>query len=214
MASVTRRLAICIAAVSGWLVAVPAHAGLALEFTSGNPVHFTGANAAVGWSFTTKQALSVTTLDAFDPGSGLQVRLYDGSGTTLASATILATDPTVGSPISFHSHAIAPVTLLANTTYYIAQDTTPSATFYIQVSGLTTDSSITYDGGVVGSEGQNPTKDSPNGINYYTPDYFGPNFNIGPAAISTPEPSTLVLAVSGALCFLVCSHRRCRASVF
>ncbi len=61
--------------------------GLALELTSGT-VQTANANASAGWSFTTSQAIAVNALDAFDvPAVGSEVRLYDSSGNTLASAT-------------------------------------------------------------------------------------------------------------------------------
>jgi len=217
MAGVTRRIVIVMAVAFGLPAAEPARADVALEFTSGNnQAQFTGGGAAAGWSFTTTEAISVTALDAYDPGNGLQVRLYDASGTTLASATVLPTDPSVGSPIPFYSHAIAPVTLSANTTYYIAEDLDPTTYIYIQVSGLTTDSSITYSGGVAGAVGQNPMTDSPNGRLFYSPDYFGPNFNIGPTngnpPVSTPEPSTLLLVGLGGMGFLFHGWRRRRTA--
>jgi PEP-CTERM motif len=214
MACVTRRIAIVMATALGLLAAEPARADLALEFTSGIEAQVTGGDAAVGWSFTTTEAITVTTLDAYDPGAGEQVRLYDGSGTTLASATVLPTDPTVGSPFAFYSQAITPVTLSANTTYYIAEDTTPSVNLYLAVSGLTTESSITYDHGVYGIAGSNPLTDSPNGTMYYSPDYFGPNFNGNVSlTVSSPEPSTFLIAGLGGMAFLVYArrHRRVRA---
>ena len=79
-----------------------------LEFTStGTP---TGSDISLGFRFTTNQAISVVALDAHVVNAaGSQVRLYDTSGTTLASATVLPTDPTEGSPTLFYSHAITPL---------------------------------------------------------------------------------------------------------
>jgi len=75
----------------------------------GNPPGF---DASAGWSLKTNQAITVAALDAFDPtgnGTAGAVRLYNASGTVLASATVTTSDPKEGSPISFYSHAISPV---------------------------------------------------------------------------------------------------------
>ncbi len=145
---------------------------LALEFTPGSTASI-GANASVGWSFTTKAAISITALDAFNvAAAGSQVRLYNSGGSTLASATVLNNDPIVGAPTSFFSHAISPVPLAAGT-YFIAEDIVSSIPFQASASGLTTDPAITYGAGVsaVGF-GLKPTTDffgSP-----LNPGYFGP----------------------------------------
>ena len=69
-------------------------------------------------SFTTNQAITVVALDAYAVNAaGNQVRLYDSTGTTLASATVLPTDPIEGSPTQFFSHAITPLSLAAGRTY-------------------------------------------------------------------------------------------------
>jgi hypothetical protein len=75
----------------------------------------------------------------------------------LASATVTTSDPKEGSPISFYSHAISPVSLAANTTYYIAEDLGSSTTANANVTGLTTASEITYEGEVAAmGQGMNP----------------------------------------------------------
>ena len=84
-----------------------------------------GVDFSAGWEFTTNQAIAVNALDAYDPTGTGSVRLYNSVGTVLASATVTASDPTEGTPILFYSHAIAPVTLAANTSYFIAQDFAP-----------------------------------------------------------------------------------------
>lgn len=101
-----------------------ASAGPVLEFSPGSlrPGEEPGT---AGWSFTTNRAVTVTALDAFDPtgaGTAGAVRLYTAGGTVLASTTVTTSDPQEGSPVSFYSHAISPVSLLANTTYFIAED--------------------------------------------------------------------------------------------
>ena len=110
-----------LAAVFGLLAPAVARAGPVFEFTSTGTT--TGSDISLGFRFTTNQAISVVALDAHVVNAaGNQVRLYDASGTTLASATVLPTDPTEGSPTLFYSHAITPVALQAGQTYYVAED--------------------------------------------------------------------------------------------
>ena len=192
----------------------PGWAGPVLEFSSSSPnLPIVGSNTSAGWSFTTNAAITVVALDAFDAtGDGANnVRLYDGSGTVLAEATVTNSDPTEGSSALFHTVAITPVTLLANTTYYIAEDTINNTTnLYYNVSGLTTDPSITYHGSVIAlGTGQNPTSDPFFGTTH-DPAEFGPNFDITSAAVATPEPSTLISGGTAALAGLGYTWRRRR----
>jgi hypothetical protein len=133
-----------------------------LEFSSASQSKFDGDNS-VGWSFTTNQAITVYALDVFDPSLlGTSVRLYNSSGTTLASASLSYADPTEGSPFPFYYSPITPVTLAAGQTYYVAQDSNGAdpALLNIFAGGLTTDPAITYGAGVLGHGlGQNPTSD-------------------------------------------------------
>jgi hypothetical protein len=62
-----------------------ARAGPVLEFSS-SAQQIVVADSTFGWSFTTKQAINVTALDAYDPAGYGTVRLYDGNGTVLARA--------------------------------------------------------------------------------------------------------------------------------
>ncbi len=117
---------------------------LALEFTSSGPGTTVGNNFSIGWSFTTTTAISITALDAWNvAAAGSPVRLYNSGWTTLASATVLNTDPIVGAPTSFFSHAISPVPLAAGT-YYIAEDIVAQTPTQWSVSGLTTAPAITF----------------------------------------------------------------------
>jgi hypothetical protein len=189
------RLAMVIAA--GMLaigVAGPACADPILEFTGAGIAGGTfSGDVSVGWSFTTNQAVTVVALDAFDPTGDGAVRLYDGSGNVLASATVTNSDPQEGSPILFYSQAISPVSLADGTTYFIAQDISANSTqVEAQVTGLTTAPAITYVGGVaVTGLGGTPTGDAGGG--FFSPGYFGPNFDVA----AVPEPSTLVLLAAG-----------------
>ncbi len=125
------------------------------------------------------------------------MRLYNASGTVLASATVTFSDKQEGSPAAFYSQAISPVSLAADTTYYIAQDFSAfsnsafSTHLDFLVTGLTTDAAITFDGEVAAvGLGTNPTTDATGGG--YNPAFFGPNFDI-----AVPEPSTLLLLAAG-----------------
>jgi hypothetical protein len=170
-----------------------AWAGPVLEYT-GAISPLSAGDQSFGWSFTTNQAITVNALDALDPtGSGAAgtVRLYDGSGTVLASVKVTTSDPQEGSPISFYTQSISPVLLAANAIYYIVEDTSANVTtFDVRVTSLTTDPAITYDGLVAANgQGQNPT--SANGYGSLNSGIFGPNFDIGPTAV--PEPNSLAL---------------------
>jgi hypothetical protein len=123
----------------------PAWAVVALQFSAlstGTP----GFDASAGWSFTTNEKISVTALDAFDPngdGAAGTVRLYNASGTVLASAKVTTTDPKEGSPIMFFSAKLSkPLMLAAKTTYFIAEDLGTATTANGNVSGMTTSSAI------------------------------------------------------------------------
>jgi hypothetical protein len=182
-----------------------------LEFSSGTVADFTGGDTSGGWSFTTNQAITVVALDAYDPNSGNEVRLYEGNGTVLASAIVLPTDPTEGSPTPFYTHAIAPVTLAAGQTYYIAEDFPANINgFYIGTDTPVTDPAITYGSAVFSTAGlgQDPTTDAFGGR--LNPGDFGPNFDIG--TLSVPEPSSLLTMCSGlgAIGAFLCLRRRVR----
>jgi hypothetical protein len=180
-----------LAAVFGLLAPAVARAGPVFEFTSTGTL--TGSDISLGFRFTTNQAISVVALDAHVvSAAGSQVRLYDASGTTLASATVLPTDPMEGSPTSFYSHAITPVELQAGQTYYVAEDYAagdPPSLWDITFTSV--DPSVTY--GAPVSEfglGLNPMS---NVFGFIVHDgLFGPNFDIA----SVPEPSTRVLVMA------------------
>jgi hypothetical protein len=157
-------------------------------------------SASVGWSFTTNQSITVTALDAYDPSVFGSVRLYNASGVILAGATLTTSDSQEGSPTLFYTQAITPVTLAANTTYYIAEDVAEGQTpFLVNTNTPITSPLITYVGGVdTPGIGQTPTTDVFSG--FFNPAYFGPNFDAGPAGVAaSPEPASLTLfAFSGA----------------
>ena len=156
-------------------------------------IFYAGPQNVVGWSFTTTQAITVSALDAWTGGTGqtsYNVRLYNAAGTTLASATVLNTDPIEGAPSTFYKHAITPVALAASTTYYIAMDQV-NGFMAENVSGLTTSPLINYTGEVYQAfgSGTNPTTDGTGGA--LNPGLFGPNFDATPTAV--PEPGSMIL---------------------
>jgi hypothetical protein len=193
-----------VAATIAVLGPVSAHANPILEFsTGGASVGALAENGSLGWYFTTNSAITVTALDAYlsNGVTSTTVRLYGANGTTITSATVSTSDTPDGSPVSFYSHTLATsVALTAHTTYYIAEDVIANKTqFYTSVTP-TTDSSISYGGGVLSSAGTgyNPTTDAFGGSLGHG--YFGPNFDIGVTqATPTPEPSSMVLCATGLL---------------
>jgi hypothetical protein len=207
---------IALAAVVLVVASGPGRAEPVLEFNASSSLDpIAGADTSSGWSFTTHQAITVVALDAYDAtGDGANnVRLYDGSGHVLAQATVTNSNPTEGSPVLFHTVAITPVTLLANTTYYIAEDTINNTTkLYYNGTGLTTDPSITYNGSVIAiGTGQTPTSNPYFGTSK-DPSEFGPNFDIRSGG-AIPEPSTVVLTAIGGLIGLGYRWRRRKAKV-
>jgi hypothetical protein len=186
--------AFIVAALSGGAKA----GNLALMNTGGDPTE--GASMSMGFAFTTNESIVIDALaDVLVPSqrSSGQVRLYDGTQTVLAETTVTTSDPhpysvpygTTGESLSLYVAAITPITLTANTTYYIAADVPSDFAFISALVGITTDPTITYDHGVsVLGTGNNPLTDSGGP----PPGYLGPDFIIAGAAV--PEPSSLVLA--------------------
>lgn len=180
-----------VAAVLGFVPVVAARADPVAEYSSG-AFGGTGGNWSVGWSFTTNEAISVTALDIWNGGSqvasNFNVRLYDSSGNTLATANVVDTDPDEG---GFYAHSITPVTLNADQIYYIAEDLSGGRTLIYDATGITTNPIITFGGGVSAYNlGENPTSD-----NIGLGASFGPNFDAVPTA--APEPSSLTLTAAG-----------------
>jgi hypothetical protein len=189
------------------------HAGPVLGISAAG-VHaaFRGGDETAGWSFTTSQAITVTALDAFDPSGYGNVRLYDGIGDVLASATLTTADPTeAAGSYWFYTQAITPVTLQAGQTYYVAEDFKVGVTHALAKAVLTTSPLITYGDGVgANGAGWTPTRDNNNGA--YNPSYFGPNFDAAPAVSAAPEPASLALLATGALGLLGYGWRRRQAA--
>jgi hypothetical protein len=183
-----------------------------LEFTSG-PGFVITLDGSLGWSFTTNTAITVDSLDAHNPtGTTDDVRLYSTSS-LLASATVTTSDPLVGSFLTFNSQSITPVTLDAGQTYYIAEDMAMETTiFRANAAGITTDPSITYDGGVEQAGlGEDPTFDHDSDFAPFEPGFFGPNFGIQAQATGTPEPGSMALALASGIACIGVGMRRIRS---
>lgn len=168
---------------------------LALDVNNGE-TFIVGTDFSLGWSFTTKEAINVTALDAWVNGvaASTKVRLYDSSGVTIASATVTTGDPVEGTLGIFYSQTITPVLLQAGQTYYIAQDE-PAGSLFMAFAILRVNPAISYLGGV-SADGlsQNPTSDVSGGGN--DPAYFGPTFDFNPVTSAVPAPESLILALT------------------
>ncbi len=183
--------------------------------TSGGPqppeAGLTG-DATIGWAFETGASpITVVALDSliltqtalFGEGPNVgatTVRLYDGLGNIIASATVSTADPMETAGLSYYAHGITPVTLAANNTYYIAEDYQVGYLYALPTITPSMTNGATYVGGV--SEwgiGGMPTDNllDPNRTDVFL--YFGPNFDAAPSAV--PEPSTMtvvgVAAITG-----------------
>ena len=182
---------------------------IALEYDSQGmdvPSSWLPAGSLEGWAFTTNTAVTVTALDARDPGpDGVTVQIYSiipgdfinggGSITWWASAFVDSSDPVTGSPVEFYSQSIAPVILPAGMTFYIVQPNVGTFETGTSYTGMITDPSIKY-GYPVGGYGY-PYEDIDVGA--FGPGYFGPNFEV---ESPTPEPAS-VFSLAGGLALLV-----------
>jgi hypothetical protein len=115
-------LAIALSACGqGTFEAMPDFAGTGSQ--EGSPVSsaiYSGINGPVGWTFQTTTDVSVTALGAFGyviPTGGLEVGIWNASGTLLASQSVGSGGTTVGQSLY---ESISPVLLTPGQTYYIA----------------------------------------------------------------------------------------------
>jgi hypothetical protein len=185
---------------------------VALTATPIDVAYDEGFGATMGFSFTTNQPITIDALADWNPAvNGSQVRLYDGSQRIIAETTITTNDPTTGyvnslgaGPDTFSIQTIQPVTLAANSTYYIATDVLAFNRYLCNFSDILTDSSISYGGGVFAfATGQTPLTDESRGN--LEPGFFGPNFVIGTSSV--PEPSSIVLSLIAVAIGTICAGR-------
>lgn len=190
-----RQFLFCLAVAAFCLLpARRASAGPILATSGGYDFSATPA-ATMGWAFETGASpLTVVALDDYMPNfSSTQVRLYDDSLNILASATVSNTDPAETAGLTWYSHAITPITLAANTKYYIAADLQLGYYTRDETSYPSLTNGVTYLGGVDEyGTGLTPTSDVNGGG--FSPGYFGPNFDVGSPLSTVPEPSGFTLA--------------------
>jgi hypothetical protein len=174
----------------------------------------TSADLSVGYQFTVgSNNLTVTALGYFDDsGDGLQqshdVGLYSSTGATLGTVTVASgtTDPVVDD--FRYADLGAPITLFANTTYYIAGETGTAVDIWADSSLGATITKSSDANTYIEYYDISSTLDFPSTINNGGHDsvYFGPNFEY----TVVPEPACLGLLGVGAMSMLL---RRQKASV-
>jgi PEP-CTERM motif len=177
-----------------------------VDFSSGN-LSQPNMPLTVGYAFTvgsTPKGVDALGLEVTSIPPGGTVRLYrDGTTVNLASVTITSANPLSSSTKYRYQTLGTTLNLLANTTYDVVYDLPASTNIFIQASGVTTASGISFTKSVSGnSAGLFPTTD----FEAVGP-YFGPSPEITAPAV-TPEPSSLVLAGVGALGLLAYARRR------
>lgn len=170
------------------VLASGARAALAIQPSGG--VTLGSGSSTTGWSFQTTQTLYVTALDARVNAISTThlVNLYDSALNILATANVTDADPLVGSPVAFWSHAITPVTLQANTVYYVSESSNTSVDNVAYNATLAVDPALVYLGNVFSPSNHAlstaPVSNFPNG-------FFGANFEFSTTPV--PEPSSLGL---------------------
>jgi hypothetical protein len=184
-------------------------AGVALTAFSGHSTFgsFDNTNQTIGWQFSTSTTIDVTHLGFWDasPGNPLgqthQVGLWTGTGTLLASTTVLTTSALTG---DFRYESIAPVTLGPGTYLIGAEIKAPFLDFYATfATSITTAPEITHLGDARNASGGGFS--SP-GIVTTNEGRFGPNFQFN--VNSVPEPGSLTLLGLGSMSFAAYALRR------
>lgn len=166
----------------------------ALSYTGG--VTTNNGPQTVGFEFLVNSNISVNALGLdFAGATGTsEVGLWTTGGTLLASTTVSSSDTLVG---NFNYASITPVALTAGLDYIVG-GVDGSNGFYYDTTA-TTDPRISY----VANEFTAPNtgfgfptySQSPS----FDDGYFGGSFSIGSSVVSTPEPSTMLVALVGSL---------------
>jgi len=171
-------------------------------------VNFTGYTGSydmswwgLGYSFKANTSATVGELGAFDYRQdgfvqAQQVGLWDSSRNLLASTYVNNSDALQG---FWRFHSIAPVTLTADQTYYVASQGGEGYAYF--GTGFTVAPEITFLRDAwyyVGDQSNNPIyfPEQTNNINFSAGGgYFGGNIGL----VSTPEPASLLLLLPGLL---------------
>jgi hypothetical protein len=169
---------------------------------------------SLGYQFVANSSVAVTGLGAYDDGSSSggqpqQVGLWNADGTLLASTFVSASDPLTDSFWRFN--AIAPVSLVAGDTYYVASQGGWDYTW--DTSGFTVNPDITYVQDAysyLGSTSNSPIA-FPNASDFVPASdggaFFGGNIDFG-TVTPTPEPGSLLLLGSGTAIMAAALRRR------
>lgn len=181
--------------------------GYDISPTPGYTPVYTDISGPMGWTFQTETSISVTALGAFSvdvQGRSLEVGLWDSSGTLLASDTVTSSGMSVNNSIY---ESIAPVTLTAGNTYYIAVFSPGFQTVALSPNILPPDGSAEMSPDI-----QLGTVAWENNGTFEFPDLtsapvdsalIGANFEFQPV----PEPSVICLAGLGSLAVLAVRRR-------
>jgi hypothetical protein len=186
-------------------------------------------NDLAGWNFTTTDPIDVTAVGIFVSNQTRraiptlvedhQVGIYPGGGgANLAIATILG-----GAVPDAQGYAYValttPLTLSANTTYFIGAYYNANSPDWMRASGgaVTMAAGLTFNGAnlyynIPPGQGAFDPSSTANASNHFfvgNNSYFGPNFQFAPAGI--PEPGTFWLLGLSSVCLLVARRRLARS---
>ncbi len=132
----------------------PLPAAPAVEFTSTSNASQAGANLVLGYQFTVRMPVILTSLGAILQGSStspvfgalpasMPVSLWDEDQNLLVSATVSASDPAMG---HFNYRQVAKTLLVPGVSYTIAGLVSPGRSVLSDVPGITPGSEIVFDG--------------------------------------------------------------------
>lgn len=158
-----------------------------------------GAGAAndpvnLGMVFDISSSITVDELGIYDLNSlatSEVVTLYDSGGNSLASVTVLLTDPETN---GYLMHAITPV-VLGPGTYTVSAFTGNNTWDYQSVAPMT-GAGITFDFPDY-AYGSSPAAPTQNHVAPPAGPYYGPNFDIVTSNSAVPEPGTWTFLAAG-----------------